>query len=72
MQVEKNQVHEPVECGYRMFSVRGDRYLQLDTYGTDHRAQPGKVSQSIQLDEGAAEELLRLLLLTFPGLSRRF
>lgn len=70
VQVGKNQVHEAVECGYRVFSVHGDRYLQLDTYGTEHRAQPGKVSQSIQLDEGAAEELLRLIAQAFPRLER--
>lgn len=46
---ETNRVHLGVECGYRMFAVGEERYLQLDTYGSPDRVIPGKVSQSIQL-----------------------
>ena len=67
---ESTTVHGPVGCGYRSFSFGGEKYLQLDTYGSAHRAIPGKVSQSIQLDRAGALALCRILLETFPGLTR--
>ena len=41
--------------------------LQLETYGSDDRAIPGKVSQVIQLDEAGARELKRIIERAFPG-----
>lgn len=67
-QSDVQRVHAPVTCGYRSFTVQGKRYLQLDTYGTEDRVKKGAISQSIQLDEEAAEKLMRLLLETFPSL----
>lgn len=63
------RVHDPVDCGYRAFPVGGGRViLQLETYGRSSRAEPGKVSQSLQLDEEAAGELIRILQRSFPSL----
>jgi hypothetical protein len=68
--IGNGRVHEPVDCGYRAFSVQGARViLQLETYGRSTRVQPGKVSQSIQLDEDAAGELIRILRRSFPRLA---
>ena len=64
----RGRVHGGVECGYTACESGGNRYLQLDTYGSDERAIPGKVSQSIQLDEAAARELKRLIQQNFPGI----
>ena len=57
-----------VECGWAMFTSGGRSYLQLDTYGSSSRVNPGKVSQTIQLDEEGARELKRLLSQAFPSL----
>jgi hypothetical protein len=57
--------HGDVNCGYRWFDVDGQRILQLDTYGSDERQIPGKVSQSIQLDEQGARDLLSIIRRTF-------
>jgi hypothetical protein len=46
----------------------GGCLLQLDTYGSDERQIPGKVSQSLQFDEHAAQELFSILRRAFPGL----
>jgi hypothetical protein len=63
------RIHDPVDCGYRAFSLTGGRViLQLDTYGRSTRADPGTVSQSLQLDEDAARELLRIIRRSFPSL----
>jgi hypothetical protein len=64
---DRNQVHDPVECGYLVFEHGGERYVQLDTYGSSERVIPGKVSQSIQFDAQAAAALKRLIDRTFPG-----
>lgn len=57
-----------VECGYVVGEVAGRRILHLETYGSAKRAIPGKVSQSIELDSKAAEELVRLIQDAFPTL----
>ena len=61
----RGRIHGEVECGYAAFESGGRRYLQLDTYGSDERVMPGKVSQSIQLDDESARELKGLLERTF-------
>jgi hypothetical protein len=68
VQKESNSVHDPVECGWTVFERNGATYVQLDTYGSGSRQIPGKVSQSIQVDEEAAGQLVRILRRGFPGL----
>ena len=70
--LESTRIHEGVSCGWRIFSADGERILQLDTYGSEARKIPGKVSQSIQLDESAARELLEIVVRAFPGVTRTF
>jgi hypothetical protein len=57
-----------VECGWFVLNTGTGRLLQLDTYGSDDRALPGKVSQTLQLDQDAAAELLLVLRIAFPSL----
>lgn len=64
----RGRVHDVVDCTYATFEIDGDRYLQLDTYGSGDRIFPGKISQSIQVDLTGARLLKRLLDRTFPGI----
>lgn len=64
---DRGRVHGEVACTYATFEVEGRRYLQLDTYGSTDRVMPGKISQSIQLDQNGARLLKKLLEQTFPG-----
>jgi hypothetical protein len=58
----RNNVHDEVECTYSIFQDNtGQRYLQVDTYGSSRRQFRGKKSQSIQFGPEAIEELRRLL-----------
>lgn len=66
---ERNARHSGVLCGWKQFEDERGRVLQLDTYGTPERVVPGKVSQSIQIDAGAARELRRLIDSVFPEAS---
>lgn len=60
------RLHSSVLCGYKAVDVQGTRVLQLETYGSDNREMPGKVSQVIQLDEGGAHELKAIIERAFP------
>jgi hypothetical protein len=60
------RLHSKVLCGYSAVDVQGTRVLQLETYGSDNREMPGKVSQVIQLDEAGARELKAIIERAFP------
>ena len=55
-----------VTCHYAVFELdAGKRILQLDTSGSSSREIPGKVSQTLQLDEARARALWKLLASEF-------
>ena len=62
------RLHGEVTCGYKSVVVEGKRILQLETYGSPNRKEPGKISQSLQIDDRAARQLLNILRSTFPNL----
>ncbi|MGC9455750.1 MAG: methionyl-tRNA formyltransferase [Phycisphaerae bacterium] len=67
---DRPKVHKPTHGTY--FSFVGDRdkrYFVLETYGTCDREFPEKVSQSVQLDEQGAAQLIRILREEFPNLA---
>ena len=63
-----NRIHGEVLCGYNSIQIGQREILQLETYGSPDRKVPGKISQSIQLDEAGARELVRILRSAFPGI----
>jgi hypothetical protein len=67
-QPDRHSRHAAIDCLWFAFDDNGDRILQLRTDGSSQRKMPGKASQTIQLDRGAAEELLGILVAAFPGL----
>ena len=58
---DRNTIHEKVYTTYSTFDNDGKHYVQIDTYGRNEREQPGKISQSIQLDEQSAKYIFDLL-----------
>jgi hypothetical protein len=67
---ERQTVHRPTRClSSTVEGSEGHRYIQLDTFGSDEREHPEKVSQSIQFDKQAATQLLQLIRETFPDLA---
>ena len=62
---DRYTVHAPVDCSVITFVANDRTYLQLDTHGSDSRKIPGKISQSIQIDEAGAKHLITLLRRTF-------
>lgn len=66
---ERTTVHEPVECSCAIFDANGQRYLQLDTFGSPTRKLKNKVSQALQFDLAGARRLRALLDKAFPELA---
>jgi hypothetical protein len=54
-----------VECHYSVGKSGGKVLLQLDTFGSKDRKNPGKQSQTLQLDETGARVLVALLRAEF-------
>ncbi|WP_421730645.1 hypothetical protein [Brevundimonas sp.] len=46
---------------YGVFENDGRKFIQIDTLGSSDRQMPGKLSQTIQLDQTSAHQLWRLL-----------
>lgn len=59
--VKNRQVHKLTDADYDIFINDGQKYLQIDTYGSADREDVGKVSQSIQLNEEVAKQLLQVI-----------
>jgi hypothetical protein len=59
--MDRNTVHDPVDCTYTIFEEGGVKYLQLDTYGSSNRKIKGKKSQSLQFDEESLRELREII-----------
>ncbi|MEN8935242.1 hypothetical protein [Planktotalea arctica] len=57
----KNLHPTQVVCKYIVAEHDGKSLLQLNTYGSDKRDVPGKLSQTLQIGESAARELLAIL-----------
>jgi hypothetical protein len=62
IQLDRNSVHESVSATFCIFTdSKGNRFLQIDTYGSNHREIPGKKSQSIQFGPEGLTELRAVL-----------
>lgn len=59
-----------VDCFYQVININdGDVLLHLTTFGSDHRRSGPKSSQSLQVDEARARELVALIRTTFPSIT---
>lgn len=54
-----------VVCKYMVSETNGKKVLQLNTYGSDSREIPGKLSQTLQFDEAAAKQLAAIIAREF-------
>jgi len=66
---DRPQAHKPTRASYFSFiGPHQKRLFVLETYGSEDREFPEKVSQSIQLDEEGAAHLITILREEFPDL----
>jgi hypothetical protein len=57
----RESVHKKTECNYFIVYDNDEKYLQLDTYGSEDRQMQGKMSQSIRFSPEALKQLKELL-----------
>lgn len=58
---KNNKIHDKTIAEYSVFYDNDELYFQIDTYGTNTRKNPNKVSQSIQLNKDMAQYLINIL-----------
>lgn len=58
---QRNNVHQKVPATLSSYTISGEKYVQIDTYGRPGRKKPESNSQSLQLDKEAAERLIGIL-----------
>ena len=60
--LDRASEHSDVNCTYAIITDDlGDKYLQIDTYGSATRKIPGKKSQSIRFSPEAIDQLKEIL-----------
>lgn len=60
--IEKDSRHTEAEATYSIVHESdGKKILQIDTYGSESRRFPGKVSQSIRFSAEGLEQLRKIL-----------
>ena len=57
--LERNSRHSEVDATICLVEDEaGEKFVQIDTYGSKDRAIPGKVSQSLRLSKTAFDQLV--------------
>jgi hypothetical protein len=59
-ELDRQSKHSEVEATISLVEADGEKFVQIDTYGSPNRAMPGKVSQSLRLSKSAFEQLVNL------------
>ncbi|MBE9158508.1 hypothetical protein IQ265_16950 [Nodosilinea sp. LEGE 06152] len=65
---DRQSIHKPVECCAFVISESGEKYIQIDTYGSEERQQAGRISQTIQFSKKAAKQLKEMIENTYLDL----
>jgi hypothetical protein len=65
IEMDRNLKQGEVYATYCIFEKDGEKYFQIDTYGSENRENVGQPSQKIQFDRKFAKELVSLLISEF-------
>jgi len=60
LELKANARHTETKGGYSVQGQDGEKFIQINTVGSDNRDFPGKVSQTLRLSKGAIEQLAEL------------
>ncbi|WP_424765710.1 hypothetical protein [Paenibacillus sp. sgz302251] len=56
-----SKVQGEIEAGFNTFTSQGKKYFQITTWGSKNREIKGAASQTLQLNEQSARELVELI-----------
>lgn len=57
---EGARAHGEVTAQVKLVEVAGEKFIQVDTYGSPYRQEVGKQSQSVRLSKAAFDQLVGL------------
>ncbi|MEO1729713.1 MAG: methionyl-tRNA formyltransferase [Pseudomonadota bacterium] len=60
LDLKMNARHTETHGGWSIQGQDGEQFIQINTYGSDDREIPNKVSQSLRLSKEAIEQLAKL------------
>ena len=60
LDLKMNARHTETHGGWSVQGQDGERFIQINTFGSDDREMPDKVSQSLRLSKEAIEQLAQL------------
>ena len=60
LELKANARHTETQGGWSVQGQDGEKFIQINTVGSDDRAIPGKVSQTLRLSKEAIEQLADL------------
>ena len=63
--LERVARHTEVEGSYSIIDLDGEKFLQIDTYGSKQRQDKGKMSQSLRLSQESIKQLLEIIKANF-------
>ena len=61
----RNKVQDAIDASYTVFDRDGATFVQFNTRGSPLRKNPGKTSQTFQLDEASARQMFDILKAAF-------
>jgi hypothetical protein len=64
-EIYTSRIQTEVSAMYNEFYDNGEKFVRIQTFGSEERENKGKQSQNIQLNKNAAEKLVVLLKQTF-------
>ncbi len=56
-----SRLQSEAEATYNVVVQNGKKYIQINTYGSKERVHTNSVSQTLQLDEQTAKQLLEII-----------
>ena len=62
LDLDRNSIQGKVQATYCIFEKNGNKYFQMDTYGSENRECVGLPSQKIQFDKVFAKQLVSILI----------
>jgi hypothetical protein len=60
LDLKANARHTETKGGFSIQGQDGEKFIQINTVGSDDRVIPGKVSQTLRLSKEAVEQLAEL------------
>ncbi len=60
LDLKANARHTETKGGFSIQGQDGEKFIQINTVGSDDRVIPGKVSQTLRLSKDAIEQLAEL------------